>query len=116
MASSIRLGIEDSLNADAVILMVCDQPFITSDILNNLIETYSNSGRGIVACSYDNTFGPPVLFSKKYFPELLQLKGDIGARKIIDQHFVDVALVDFPRGSIDIDTEADYLKLSKIEA
>jgi len=113
MASSVRLAVKNSLDAEAIILMVCDQPFVTSDILMNLIETYLNTGKGIVACSYANTFGPPALFSKKYFPELLQLRGDVGARKVIEHHPEDTALIDFPKGNIDIDTEADYEFLTK---
>ena len=66
-----------------------------------------------MACSYQNTFGPPALFHKSLFPELLQLYGDVGARSVVKQHADEVEVILFPKGEIDIDTEADYQKLSK---
>lgn len=117
MASSIVSGLNALINiapsAEAVIVMVCDQPFVTASLLNDLITAYADTNKPIVTCSYENTFGPPTLFHKSIFPELLQLEGDVGARKIVQQHPDDVGVVLFPKGNIDIDTEADYEKLLK---
>jgi len=117
MASSIRNGIKSLLDeepsADGVILMMVDQPYVDSVVLNNLIEAHKRSGKPIVACAYQNTFGPPALFHKSLFSELLQLYGDIGARSVVKQHADDVEVISFPKGEFDIDTEADYEKLSK---
>ncbi len=115
MASSIRFGIKElqKINSatDAAILMVCDQPFVATSLLNDLITTHQQTGKPIVTSSYDNTTGPPALFHKIIFPELLQLKGDIGARSIIQKHPDEVVSVLFPQGNIDIDTAAEYNKL-----
>jgi molybdenum cofactor cytidylyltransferase len=115
MASSIRCGIKAvtgiSPAAEGVIIMVCDQPFVTSQLLNELITAHQETRKPIVACGYENTFGPPVLFHHSVFDELLQLKGDIGARGIIKQHTNEVEVIPFPDGTYDIDTEADYEKL-----
>jgi len=81
--------------------------------LDELIETKQKSGKPIVASSYAETLGPPVIFSSKYFPDLMQLEGDSGARKIITQHPDEVASISFPEGNIDIDTQADYEALLK---
>jgi molybdenum cofactor cytidylyltransferase len=54
------------------------------------------------------------LFYKTVFAELLQLKGDAGARKIIEQRGTDVATVLFEKGFIDIDTEDDYKALQGV--
>ena len=117
MASSIRNGIksllEEEPSAEGAILMTCDQPFVDAAVLNNLIEAHQRSGKPIVACAYQNTFGPPALFHKSLFSELLQLYGDIGARSVVKQHADDVEVISFPKGEVDIDTEADYEKLSK---
>ena len=116
MASSIRCGLNTLLqiapSADSVILMVCDQPFVSASLLYELISTQKNTGKLIVASQYENTFGPPALFYKTIFPELLKLKGDAGARKIVTQYSDDTATVLFTKGNIDIDTEADYNELS----
>jgi molybdenum cofactor cytidylyltransferase len=91
--------------------MVCDQPFVSAFLLNELIVTQKNTGKPIVTCQYENTFGPPALFYKTIFPELLDLKGDAGARKIVEQRSNDTATVLFTQGNIDIDTEEDYKAL-----
>ena len=115
MASSIRCGLHRLLQiaplSDAVILMVCDQPFVSSSLLNELIAAQKNTSKPIVTCQYENNFGPPALFCKSIFPELLILKGDAGARKIVAHHSNDTATVLFTQGNIDIDTEADYKAL-----
>ena len=112
MASSVRLGLDTLLTIkpymDAVIFMVCDQPHISSSVLNDLITTQQKTTKQIVTCNYGDSIGPPALFHKKYFRELAKLKGDVGARNIIQQNMNDVATVLFPEGKIDIDTEEDY--------
>ena len=115
MASSVRLGLSTLFNTkpyvDAVIFMVCDQPHISSSILNKLITTQQKTTKQIVTSNYGNSIGPPALFHKKYFEELMKLSGDAGARKIIQKNMNDVATILFPEGDIDIDTEEDYEKL-----
>ena len=115
MASSIRCGIkafaETTSDAEGVILMVCDQPFVTASLLNELINAHKTTGKSIVACSYENTFGPPAFFHRSLFGELLQLKGDIGARGIVRQHTEEVEVIPFPKGIYDVDTETDYEKI-----
>lgn len=117
MASSIRCGIktlvEVSPSAEGAILMVCDQPYVSASLLNNLIDVFQNSSHPIVTCSYAGIFGPPALFPKRIFPELLQLKGDVGAKNILNKHSKEVEVILFPEGNLDIDTIEDYKKLSK---
>ena len=117
MASSIRSGVkavaEINQSAEGLILMVCDQPFVTAALLNELITAHQKTGKGIVTCSYEDTYGPPVFFHASLFPELLHLTGDTGARSIVRQHTDDVEAIPFPEGTIDIDTDADYEKLKR---
>jgi len=112
MAASVRLGLATLLKIkpyiDAVIFMVCDQPHISSLVLNELITTQQKTTKQIVTCNYGGSIGPPALFHKKYFRELAKVKGDIGARNIIQQNMNDVATILFPEGKIDIDTQEDY--------
>ena len=116
MASSIRCGIralgETNPEAEGVILMVCDQPFVTASLLIELISAYQATGKAIIACSYENTFGPPALFHRSLFGELAQLKGDVGARAIVRQHTEEVEVIPFPKGVYDVDTETDYKKIT----
>src|SRR4029077_11221237 len=100
MASSIRLGLDTLLNdkpyIDAVIFMVCDQPHISLSILNKLIKAQQKTTKQIVTCNYGDAIGPPALFHKKYFKELMKLSGDTGAKKIIQKNMNDVATILFP--------------------
>jgi molybdenum cofactor cytidylyltransferase len=112
MASSIRTGVEQakllSPSIDAVILMVCDQPYATASLLKNLVAQHIDTGKPIVASQYKETLGTPVLFHKTFFAELLKLNGDTGAKKIIIENKDQVQQVRFPLGDIDIDNIADY--------
>ena len=112
MASSIRCGLETLLeiNPDlkAVIIMVCDQPFVTTKLLNDLLENYQQINKPMVASKYGNSVGTPALFDTTIFASLLALQGDRGAKKLIMENPDWLSLVDFPLGDFDIDTQDDY--------
>ena len=115
MSSSISTGLNKALQLfpeiEKCVFSVCDQPFVSHLIFENLITKYHETRKGIVASSYAGTLGTPVLFDKKYFDELLYLKGQEGAKKIINRYLDDTASIPFEKGDIDIDTEEDYNKL-----
>jgi molybdenum cofactor cytidylyltransferase len=117
LASSIRCGINALLEIDPLtegaVLMLCDQPYVTPDLINELVATHQHTGKAIVASGYSDTLGVPALFHKSVFNLLLQLKDDAGAKGIIQRNRQDTAVVAFPKGDVDIDTEADYQELSK---
>ncbi|MGZ3874897.1 MAG: nucleotidyltransferase family protein, partial [Mucilaginibacter sp.] len=77
IASSIRLGIGElkktAPHIDGVILMLCDQPFVSTQLLLQL--TPADASKNICACTYNGTIGPPAFFDDHYFPELQQLTG-----------------------------------------
>jgi len=117
MASSIKAGIEKAKaiyeNMQNSILAVCDQPYISSLLFQELVDEKKRTAKNIVACSYANTFGTPCLFDKKYFDELLQLKGDHGAKHLLQKCSQDVASIHFEKGQVDVDTKSDYEELLK---
>lgn len=116
MASSIVAGLQHVLNIDPrlerIIVAVCDQPFVSTGLFKQLYETHLSAPANIVACTYAGTIGTPVLFVKKYFDQLLQLKGNEGAKKILLANMADVTTIDFPQGAIDVDTPRDYENLN----
>ena len=113
MGSGIRVGLNKLLErmprTDAVILLVCDQPFVSADLLQQLIVRARLSEKGIVASNYAGVNGTPVLFQKQYFDALKQLNG--GARELLLKYEDEVESVPFEKGAIDIDTEEDYDRL-----
>ncbi|HTQ63785.1 MAG TPA: nucleotidyltransferase family protein [Puia sp.] len=116
IASSIRCGLSSLLSkfpsVSAAAFMVCDQPFVSASLLDELLGNRDGKKPVIVACSYENTMGVPALFSSHFFPELIQLKGQEGAKKIIMQHIDIVETIPFPEGNVDIDTMDDYKRLT----
>ena len=112
IASSLHCGLNAVLQikptVDGIIFIVCDQPFVTASLLKNLLAVQHDTGLPIVASAYEDNLGTPAFFHKSLFPELMELKGDTGARKLIKQHEDLVATVSFPKGIVDIDTAADY--------
>ena len=115
MGSSIQTGMAYLLQhypaATAVLILVCDQPFISATLLQQMMAAKEYTGKGIVASTYTGTIGTPVLFDKKYFNDLALLQGATGAKKLVMQFKTDVATVSFPAGAMDIDTPEDYEKL-----
>ena len=117
IGSSVRVGVENlntydrSDGIEALVLMLCDQPYVTAAVINDLVKTYYLRGKGIVASEYDGILGVPALFGRKYFAELAIIRGAAGAKQIIAAHLSDVVPVPFPMGIMDIDTPEDYRKL-----
>lgn len=111
VGTSIRRGVDEALrlspDLDALLLLVCDQPFVTPDLIAALIARRVQSNRSIVACRYSNTLGVPALFDRSLFSQLRSLPDDSGAKPIIQSNMEDVEPVDFPSGAMDVDTEAD---------
>jgi molybdenum cofactor cytidylyltransferase len=117
IASSIVSGINALYDIaplpDAAILTVCDQPFVTGSLLDELLAAQKTTSKLIIASKYEDTIGTPALFHKSFFLQLIGLKGDSGAKKIMQQYPGAVATIPFPLGSIDIDTPSDYESLSE---
>ena len=115
MASGIFAGLMKALSIEphlgAVIVAVCDQPYISAELFRSLVKTHTVSGKGLVACRYSETIGTPVLFDQRYFKELSALAGDTGAKQLLKRYPEDVTTIPFPKGNIDIDTEEDFQRL-----
>lgn len=111
IGSSIRAGVKALPDCDAVLIAACDQPFVSADLIRQLIRRHEDTGQPIVASAYSGTCGVPALFARRYREELLALPNEHGAKAIIARQSAEVATVDFPEGAIDIDTPADYRAL-----
>ncbi len=111
MGSSLKKGLRHFLkqapDAETIIVMVCDQPLLTSAHLIKLRNLYRDSEKSIIASYYCGTAGVPVLFNSSLFSEILNLPDEQGAKKIIQQHPDDTITIDLPDGEIDLDTPDD---------
>lgn len=114
MSTSIKSGIQwlkTATNNEAVVLALCDQPFVSAQIINQLVEAYYYTGKPIIASEYSGTSGVPALFSHRFSFELTNLQETEGAKQIIKKYSHEVYSISFPEGAIDIDTPNDYEKL-----
>jgi molybdenum cofactor cytidylyltransferase len=115
IGTSIRVGmrrlIDKAPTLEAVVLLVCDQPFVATRTIARLITLREKTKRAIVASRYANTLGVPALFDRSCFQELLALDNATGAKTVILSNRERVAEFPFPEGKIDIDTASDYKKL-----
>jgi len=92
MGGSIAAGLAELETAaegprvDAVIVILCDQPLLTEEIIGQLIVQFQATGQQVVASAYAGTQGVPALFSRAIFPQLLALRGASGARELLQQY------------------------------
>lgn len=115
LSTSIVKGIEFLLNYnfDSVLIMLADQPHVTSEYLNSLIEASKKNPSNIIASNYQGSVGVPAIFPKNYFNDLLDLKGDKGAKNFLLQQNNNVIKVNSTKNLLDIDTLEDYQHLLK---
>jgi molybdenum cofactor cytidylyltransferase len=109
MGTSISAGFT-GLEADAAIIMLCDQPRVTLRDLDVLAAAYRVKKRSVVTATYAGVRGPPVLFAREHFDALRALEGDHGARRVIAAAR-DVEEIPMPYAAVDVDTEEDYRRL-----
>ncbi|HEU5161627.1 MAG TPA: nucleotidyltransferase family protein [Thermoanaerobaculia bacterium] len=106
LSSSIRAGIEALPGSvHAAVVLLADQPFVTSEHLRDLVQAYA-AGSDPVATRYGQGRGVPALFGSKWFGELRSIEGDRGAKEILDRS--GAAMVGDGAPPIDIDTDEDY--------
>lgn len=115
LSSSIKSGLSLILKIapkiSAVMMTLADQPLISSAHLQLLTAKFGDSGKKIIAARYGSKAGVPALFDKSFFDELMQLKGDIGAGKLISEHLEFVKIIDLPAAFCDVDTPEDFENL-----
>lgn len=111
IGSSIRLGVlyalEIAPDLDSLVLLVCDQLQVTSQLVKLLREIRESERKPMVACHYAGGPGAPALFARSLFSRLKDLPDESGAKVILAESPDDVATIPFPEGTLDIDTPAD---------
>ena len=110
MGTSVAAGIAAlPHDCEAAVVMVGDQPFVSADALNALIDTYRRTGRPLVASRYGAVLGAPMLIGRALFEEALALDEDVGARVLLRRHPELTSEVDVGEGpaSWDVDTPDD---------
>ena len=115
VSHSIGLGIKAGRPCDAYMFLVGDQPFVTKQVIEELIECFKRGKHQIVCTGYKGRRGSPTLFDSYYKEELLDLVGDIGGKQVMKKYpeAVKVCEVQNPKVLEDIDTLEDYQRLEQ---
>jgi molybdenum cofactor cytidylyltransferase len=119
MSSSIRTGIQAlqklhidgaCTHIDGALILLGDQPLITSHMLNTLIKRHERTHKRIITSLYNGKRSSPTLFDRSLFPELLEITGDEGGRAVIERHREEIARVEHgdETASYDVDTWDAY--------
>jgi molybdenum cofactor cytidylyltransferase len=111
MSTSIRRGLQIIRpSCHGILIALGDQPLLKTRTVNVLIHAFEKGKAGIIVPSFQGRRGHPVIFHRRYKKELLDLRGDVGGRSIIERYPEDVRVV--PVKSIgvvkDVDTWQDY--------
>jgi len=112
LASSIRTGVARlPASCTAALLMLVDQAAVTAEDLKRLVSAWRRQPEYIAAARYGSTTGVPAIFPRSTFSELQSLRGDVGARVLLQRNPDRIVRVPIASAAIDIDTPEDLLKL-----
>ena len=106
ISHSIHLALQALENEETdYCFAVCDQPYVKAATIEGLVKGWQDSGKGIGCLCNMGALGNPAIFSRSYLKELLSLEGDVGGKRIIRKHIVDLYLHEVADGLelVDID-------------
>jgi len=108
LGTSLKAGIAAvPAEADGAIVCLADMPQVDASLLNRLIAAFDpDRGALIVMPTAEGRRGNPVLWSRRFFPDLMAIEGDVGARHFIGRY--SEAAVEVPlegkAALVDVDT------------
>jgi molybdenum cofactor cytidylyltransferase len=115
MSTSLRAGLRAVRpEVDAVVVLLADQPFVTSEVIDGLIDLYEQTHGRIVRPRYGGQPGNPVLWSESLFRELVEQTGDQGGRALLQKYRDEITWLDLPDAALqtDVDTPEAYETLT----
>ena len=108
LSASLRAGLAAVPDgAGAALVCLGDMPLVTGAMMDRLIEAYDpDEGRPVVVPACRGKVGNPVLWDRRFFPDMAGLTGDVGARPLLERHAEHVAMVELDDDAVlrDFDT------------
>ena len=104
MSTSLRAGIASlPTNVDGVVVLLADMPGVTADTIDHLLAEF-RADRIVVPVA-DGRRGNPVVWPRRFFPDLMAIEGDTGGRQLIEANAGAVIEVELGPGvALDVDT------------
>lgn len=116
-SSSLQLGLSKVIDSfEAVMFLLADQPLVDAATLNMLMEYFWSADKDICVPTFAGTHGNPCIFGSCFYPQIMNITGDIGARRIIQANpkQVQEVRIQNPHFFLDVDTPADLEKIKKL--
>ena len=107
LSAAIRYARGIGYRPKAYLILVCDQPFLSTQHLDTLLLEWDRHNK-LIASTYNGRTGAPAIIPSIYADQLIRLQGDQGARHILRRH-VEIQ-IEFEKGALDLDTPEDYEK------
>jgi molybdenum cofactor cytidylyltransferase len=113
MASSLACGVAALPSAaDAVIIIPCDLPAVGAEDLAGLVAAWRTAPELMAAAEFNGHPAPPAIFPRAVWPQLALLRGDQGARALLEGAAQHIA-VPMPSAALDVDTPAELARLER---
>lgn len=109
--SSLRAGIQAaaSTSARAAVVVLADMPFVTTTMIERLIETYRTSDAPLVISDYGGVNAPPMLYDRSLFGELAVSEGQGCGKHVVKRHRAEATSLSWPVEALtDLDVPDDY--------
>lgn len=107
--TSVHAGVRRLADADAMVFVLADMPFVTAEMIATLVERYREARPLLVVSRYGAVQAPPTLYDRALFDELLRIPGERGAKEVARRHEREAVAVMWPESARrDIDVPADY--------
>jgi molybdenum cofactor cytidylyltransferase len=111
MLSSVRCGLRGvEGGCDSVMVLLGDQPTVTSGLIDRIVKAYDESKKGILVPVYEGRRGHPIVFSTRYREKVLSGYDDVGLRGLMEEYAADVFEFEVTDANVcrDMDDPADY--------
>ena len=117
LATSLKAGV-NSVEPDcrAIMITLCDQVLVSENRLEQLINLWIKDPAKIIASEYADTLGTPAIIPAEFYPQILELDGDTGAKSILENNAGRVIKLPIPEAEFDLDVPADLEKLKKLQS
>jgi len=112
MGSSIQCGLRYLLQRypglSAVLILLVDQPLVDRKHIGAFLSAIQQHPDKLLAAGYHDTVGVPALLPRAFFPALMTMPADKGAKALFYRYRSDLQVLPCPQAAIDVDTPDDW--------